>query len=58
MDWKELFVHCWNSSLEYNIRVNDYIIHPDKLTTPERVAYYDRSASGTIQRMEEYISRP
>ena len=55
MDWKELFVHCWNSSLEYNIRVNDYIIHPDKLTTPERVAYYDRSAAGTIQRMEEYI---
>ena len=55
MDWKDLFAHCWNSSLEYNVRVNDYIIHPDKLTTPERVAYYDRSAAGTIQRMEEYI---
>ena len=55
MDWKELFAHCWNSSLEYNLRVNDYIIHPDKLDTPERVAYYDRSAAGTIQRMEEYI---
>lgn len=55
MDWKELFAHCWNNSLECNIRVNDCIIHPDKLDTPERIAYYDRSAAGTIQRMEEYI---
>ena len=55
MDWKELFAHCWNNSLECNIRVNDCIIHPDKLDTPDRIAYYDRSAAGTIQRMEEYI---
>lgn len=51
MEWKEIF----RRGREAEIRVSGYFQHPDKLTTPERVAYYDRSAAGTIQRMEEYI---
>ena len=51
MKWEEIF----RRGREAEIRVSGYFQHPDKLTTPERVAYYDRSASGTIQRMEEYI---
>lgn len=51
MEWKEIF----RRGREAEIRVSGYFQHPDKLDTPERVAYYDRSAAGTIQRMEEYI---
>ena len=51
MEWEEIF----RRGREAEIRVSGYFQHPDKLTTPERVAYYDRSAAGTIQRMEEYI---
>lgn len=51
MEWEEIF----RRGREAEIRVSGYFQHPDKLDTPERVAYYDRSAAGTIQRMEEYI---
>ena len=51
MKWEEIF----RRGREAEIRVSGYFQHPDKLDTPERVAYYDRSAAGTIQRMEEYI---
>lgn len=51
MEWEEIF----RRGREAEIRVSGYFQYPDKLTTPERVAYYDRSAAGTIQRMEEYI---
>ena len=51
MEWEEIF----RRGREAEIRVSGYFQHPAKLTTPERVAYYDRSAAGTIQRMEEYI---
>ena len=51
MEWEEIF----RRGREAEIRVSGYFQHPDKLATPERVAYYDRSAAGTIQRMEEYI---
>jgi hypothetical protein len=55
MNWQDLFSHCWNNSMEAQIQVRDYVIHPDKLTTPNRVAFYDRSAEETIKRMEEYV---
>lgn len=51
MKWEEIF----RRGREAEIRVSGYFQHPDKLDTPARVAYYDRSAAGTIQRMEEYI---
>lgn len=51
MEWEEIF----RRGREAEIRVSGYFQHPDKLDTPERVAYYDRSAAGSIQRMEEYI---
>ena len=51
MKWEEIF----RRGREAEIRVSGYFQHPDKLTTPERVAHYDRSAAGSIQRMEEYI---
>lgn len=51
MKWEEIF----RRGREAEIRVSGYFQHPDKLDTPERVAYYDRSAAGTIQRMEAYI---
>lgn len=57
MTWESLFDHCWNSDKEAHIRVNDYIIHPEKLDTIERVKYYDGSAAETIQQMEEYIEQ-
>ena len=51
MEWEEIF----RRGREAEIRVSGYFQHPDKLDTPERVAYYDRSAAGTIQRMEEAL---
>lgn len=55
MKWQELFDRCWNSDLQAQVLVRDYITHPDKLDTLDRVAYYDRSTAETIQRMQEYI---
>lgn len=57
MTWETLFDHCWNSDKQVNIRINDYIIHPEKLGTIERVKYYDESAGRTIQKMDEYIDQ-
>ena len=57
MSWERLFDYCWNSQKEVHIRVNDYIVHPDKLDTIERVKYYEESAARTIKEMEEYIAQ-
>lgn len=55
MDWKELFAHCWNNSLEAQIQPRCYVIHPDKLDTLDRVELYDKSAARMIEEMEGYI---
>ena len=55
MDWKELFTHCWNNSLEAQIQPRCYVIHPDKLDTLDRVELYDKSAARMIEEMEGYI---
>lgn len=55
MSWEYLFEYCYDSDRQANIRINSYITHPGKLETPDRVAYYDKHASETIKRMEEYI---
>ena len=57
MNWETLFDHCWNSEKQANIRINDYIIHPEKLDTIDRVKYYEESAARTIKQMEEYIAQ-
>ena len=54
MTWQELFAHSWRGD-EVEIKIYDHLRHPDKLTDTDGVALYDRSAAGTIQRMEEYI---
>lgn len=54
MDWKELFERSWRGD-EAEVKVYDHLRLPDKLTDLDGVTLYDRSAAGTIQRMEEYI---
>lgn len=54
MDWKELFERSWRGD-EAEIKVYDHLRLPDKLTGLDGVTLYDRSAAGSIQRMEEYI---
>lgn len=54
MEWKELFKRSWRGD-EAEVKVYDHLRLPDKLTDLDGVTLYDRSASGTIQRMEEYI---
>ena len=54
MTWQELFAHSWRGD-EVEIKIYDHLRHPDKLTDTDGIALYDRSAAGTIQRMEEYI---
>ena len=49
MSWQDLF---WRGR-EAEVRVSGYFQHPDQLTAPERVAYYDRSAAETIKRLRE-----
>ena len=57
MGWENLFAYCRNSDKQANIRINNYIIHPDNLDTIDRVKYYEESAEETIQKMEEYIAQ-
>lgn len=57
MSWEKLFEYCYNSSGEAKIRVNEYIIHPAKLDTIDRVKLYDDSAVRAIERMETYIDQ-
>ena len=54
MTWQELFAHSWRGD-EAEIKIFDHLRHPDKLTDTDGVALYDRSAAGTIQRMEEAL---
>ena len=49
MSWQDLF---WRGR-EAEVRVLEVSRHPDQLTAPERVAYYDRSAAETIKRLRE-----
>ena len=54
MTWQELFAHSWRGD-EAEIKIFDHLRRPDKLTDTDGVALYDRSAAGTIQRMEEAL---
>lgn len=54
MTWEELFARSWQGD-EVEIKIFDHLRRPDKLTDTDGVALYDRSAAGTIQRMEEAI---
>lgn len=56
MSYRDLFRHCYNSGGEYHIRVNEYIILPEKLDTPKRITLYDESAARAITEMENYIA--
>lgn len=54
MTWQELFSRSWRGD-EAEIRIFDHLRRPDKLTSKDGIALYDRSAAGTIQRMEEAL---
>lgn len=54
MTWQELFAQSWRGD-EVEIKIFDHLRLPDKLTDLDGVALYDRSAAGTIQRMEDYL---
>lgn len=54
MTWQELFAQSWRGD-EVEIKIFDHLRRPDKLTDTDGVALYDRSAAGTIQRMEEAL---
>lgn len=54
MTWQELFDRSWRRD-EAEIKIYDHIRLPSKLTSLDSVALYDRSAAGTIQRMEEAL---
>lgn len=56
MSYRDLFRYCYNSSGEAQIRVNEYIILPEKLDTTKRIALYDESAARAIADMESYIA--
>ena len=54
MTWQELFDRSWRRD-EAEIKIYDHLRLPSKLTSLDSVALYDRSAAGTIQRMEEAL---
>lgn len=54
MTWQELFSHSWRGD-EAEIKIFDHLRHPDKLTSADSIALYDRSAAETIRRMEEAL---
>lgn len=45
MTWQELFSHSWRGD-EVEIRIFDHLRHPDKLTSADSIALYDRSSTG------------
>lgn len=54
MTWQELFAQSWRGD-EAEVKIYDHLRLPSKLTDLEWIKLYDRSAAGTIQRMEEAI---
>ena len=52
MTWQELFSNIWRGD-EVEIRIFDHLRRPDKLTSADSIALYDRSAAETIRRMED-----
>lgn len=54
MTWKDLFSNSWRGD-EVEIKIFDHLRHPDKLTSADSIALYDRSAAETIRRMEEAL---
>lgn len=55
-NYRDLFQYCYNSNGEAQIRVNEYIILPEKLDTRKRITWYDESAARAIADMESYIA--
>lgn len=54
MTWQDLFACSWRGD-EAEVKIYDHLRLPSKLTDLEGIKLYDRSAAGTIQRMEEAI---
>lgn len=55
MSYDKLFTRFGSPSNEVEIRINGYLIKPDKLTQ-DRVKVYDESAAHLIERCEETIA--
>lgn len=54
MTWQELFERSYRRD-EVEIKIYDHLRLPDKLTDLDAVKLYDRSAAGTIERIEEAL---
>lgn len=55
MSYEKLFTRFGSPSNEAEIRINGYLVRPDKLTQ-DRVKVYDESAARLIDRCEETIA--
>ena len=55
MSYEKLFTRFGSPSNEAEIRINGYLVRPDKLTQ-DRVKVYDESAARIIERCEEVIA--
>lgn len=57
MSYKDLFYKYGSPSKEAEIRINTYLLRPDKLVKPNEIDWMDKQAASTIEACKATIER-